>query len=726
MGNSKPVEKKRKKKGRPSLLDIQKRSLRLQKQQQQQEQHKRNPNPNPNPSPSPSPNPNPNPYLRFPHHSSSSAGRRATRRNPNPDPPDAPDPGAADDEEDDDEAGSSGKRREKKLKLVLRLPTRSAPNSAPSGSDSDPGSSLRKRKTPGEGDRDKGERHSLSKEIDSHQDDPSNSGPTTPLPDKELLFFVLDRLQKKDTYGVFSEAVDPEELPDYHDIIKHPMDFGTVRKKLSSGAYKNLEQFEKDIFLISSNAMQYNAPDTIYYRQARSIQELAKKNFENLRQESDADEPEPKTVPKRGRPPSKNKKTVGKASEGAGLDFSSDAALSNAVGNNQRSISDYDMSRKGPGVDKPGNRELFTGASHGLRDTETFSWLSNQKAEKNEEFLGSAVKGVATKWGKKPTVIDENRRNTYRQPQLSTSVHELPVLATFDGERKQLVPVGLHVECAYARSLARFAATFGPIGWSIAAKKIERVLPPGTNYGRGWVGDREPTQQSQTPLLSTSCHPSPQLKTSSCPTISRTDELSQLFQRQEPSSTLKTVSEEQLNRTPPAASTSGRSSEFAGSAEATKIPNYGNGTSVSTGVGDNNIQAKASLRTINGFNPALQYNNNMPQQLGIRKMVGPARPFGSELQMTHAQALSMVSRSGNNGIVHSQKQMHQLETERAKSVGNATNSSADDPRGPWRGPSLQPKPESVPPDLNVGFQSPGSPGSGVVVDSKQPDLALQL
>lgn len=39
------------------------------------------------------------------------------------------------------------------------------------------------------------------------------------------------------------------------------------------------------------------------------------------------------------------------------------------------------------------------------------------------------------------------------------------------------------------------------------------------------------------------------------------------------------------------------------------------------------------------------------------------------------------------------------------------------------------KQESVPPDLNLSFQSSGSPGgqsSGVMVDSQQPDLALQL
>ncbi|KAL2331884.1 hypothetical protein Fmac_019465 [Flemingia macrophylla] len=61
------------------------------------------------------------------------------------------------------------------------------------------------------------------------------AGPTTPLPDKKLLLFILDRLQKKDTHGVFSEPVDPEEVTD---------GFWAVRKKLDKGLYPDLEQFE--------------------------------------------------------------------------------------------------------------------------------------------------------------------------------------------------------------------------------------------------------------------------------------------------------------------------------------------------------------------------------------------------------------------------------------------------------------------------------------------------
>jgi hypothetical protein len=45
------------------------------------------------------------------------------------------------------------------------------------------------------------------------------------------------------------------------------MDFGTMRKKINKGVYVTLNLFEKDILLICGNAMRYNAPDTVYYKQ---------------------------------------------------------------------------------------------------------------------------------------------------------------------------------------------------------------------------------------------------------------------------------------------------------------------------------------------------------------------------------------------------------------------------------------------------------------------------
>jgi hypothetical protein len=78
---------------------------------------------------------------------------------------------------------------------------------------------------------------------------------------------LVSAISRKDTYGVFSEPVDSSLVPDYYEVIKEPMDFGTMRKKINKGVYVTLNLFEKDILLICSNAMRYNAPDTVYYKQ---------------------------------------------------------------------------------------------------------------------------------------------------------------------------------------------------------------------------------------------------------------------------------------------------------------------------------------------------------------------------------------------------------------------------------------------------------------------------
>ncbi|PPS14735.1 hypothetical protein GOBAR_AA05847 [Gossypium barbadense] len=392
----------------------------------------------------------------------------------------------------------------KKHKLLLGLnssrnhhhyPIPSAHNSASCGSDSnadggDPKASLKRRKvtTLSPGSDQMGEK--VSKTTHTLHGSPVEFGPTTPLPDKKLLLFILDRLQKKDTYGVFSEPVDLKELPDYCDIVANPMDFSTVRKKLDGGAYTTLEQFEKDVFLICSNAILYNAPDTVYFRQARSMQELAKKDFENLRQESDEGEPQLKVV-RRGRPPGKSlkKSLESLSSDRVGSEFSSDAAL--ASGTDASGLPNTYNLRKGLGLQKHQPADTLTRPSLGSHSKENYA---NCSSEWENEFPASVVKAVM-KYGMKHFAVDENRRDTYNYS--LNSGHEQPIFSTLNGELKQLIPVGLIAENGYVTSLARFAADLGPVVWKTASRKIDSVLPSKVKFGPGWVEENRSIEQPQ-------------------------------------------------------------------------------------------------------------------------------------------------------------------------------------------------------------------------------------
>lgn len=71
---------------------------------------------------------------------------------------------------------------------------------------------------------------------------------------------LVNKLLQHKNGWVFAEPVDPVKwnVPDYFDVVKHPMDLGTVKKKLLRGDYKNMLAFAEDVRLIFSNAMAYN------------------------------------------------------------------------------------------------------------------------------------------------------------------------------------------------------------------------------------------------------------------------------------------------------------------------------------------------------------------------------------------------------------------------------------------------------------------------------------
>uniref|UniRef100_A0A8B9NHE4 ATPase family AAA domain-containing protein 2 n=1 Tax=Accipiter nisus TaxID=211598 RepID=A0A8B9NHE4_9AVES len=70
---------------------------------------------------------------------------------------------------------------------------------------------------------------------------------------------VTDRLVGDRRFKAFTKPVDPEEVPDYEAVVKHPMDLSTVVAKIDFHQYLTAKDFLKDINLICTNALEYHS-----------------------------------------------------------------------------------------------------------------------------------------------------------------------------------------------------------------------------------------------------------------------------------------------------------------------------------------------------------------------------------------------------------------------------------------------------------------------------------
>lgn len=118
---------------------------------------------------------------------------------------------------------------------------------------------------------------------------------------------IMSLLKTHDCAEWFMEPVDPQCLgiPDYFEVIKEPMDFSKVEKRLRSGYYKNSDDFDNDIRKIWNNATTYNHPKTEIYGMTLRISSY----FEKLVKE---DDPGSKDIPA----PKAASSKVGKKSSG--------------------------------------------------------------------------------------------------------------------------------------------------------------------------------------------------------------------------------------------------------------------------------------------------------------------------------------------------------------------------------------------------------------------------
>ncbi|XP_017705056.1 bromodomain-containing protein 9 isoform X10 [Rhinopithecus roxellana] len=154
-------------------------------------------------------------------------------------------------------------------------------------------------------------------EVEPPPDRPVRACRTQPAenestPIQQLLEHFLRQLQRKDPHGFFAFPVTDAIAPGYSMIIKHPMDFGTMKDKIVANEYKSVTEFKADFKLMCDNAMTYNRPDTVYYKLAKKILHAGFKMMSKAallgNEDTAVEEPVPEVVPVQVETAKKSKK----------------------------------------------------------------------------------------------------------------------------------------------------------------------------------------------------------------------------------------------------------------------------------------------------------------------------------------------------------------------------------------------------------------------------------
>lgn len=99
-------------------------------------------------------------------------------------------------------------------------------------------------------------------------------------PNYHALLMLLNHMQNDTNAWPFLQPVNKDEVADYYEVIKEPMDLGTMEEKLEKDLYATPEDFVKDAMLIFNNCRVYNTPETPY---AKAANKLQKEMFKKLR-----------------------------------------------------------------------------------------------------------------------------------------------------------------------------------------------------------------------------------------------------------------------------------------------------------------------------------------------------------------------------------------------------------------------------------------------------------
>lgn len=91
-------------------------------------------------------------------------------------------------------------------------------------------------------------------------------------PNYNQLLHLLNDMQNHGSSWPFTQPVNKDEVADYYDVIKEPMDLSTMEEKLEKDMYPTPEDFIRDAKLIFDNCRKYNNENTPYAKSANKLE----------------------------------------------------------------------------------------------------------------------------------------------------------------------------------------------------------------------------------------------------------------------------------------------------------------------------------------------------------------------------------------------------------------------------------------------------------------------
>lgn len=101
-------------------------------------------------------------------------------------------------------------------------------------------------------------------------------------PNYNQLLHLLNDMQNHTSAWPFAQPVNREEVPDYYEVIKEPMDLSTMEERLQADLYPRPEDFIKDAKLIFDNCRKYNNETTPYAKSANKLEKYMWQQIKNI------------------------------------------------------------------------------------------------------------------------------------------------------------------------------------------------------------------------------------------------------------------------------------------------------------------------------------------------------------------------------------------------------------------------------------------------------------